>query len=70
MDVVKFSKHHVIYYFGVPHHIIHNNESQFSSQGFARFYNKFKIQDIASKLYYPATNGLAEVFNKTIIKLL
>ena len=31
---------------------------------------KYQIQDIASTAYNLAANGLAEVFNKTIIKLL
>ena len=33
-DVIKFVKHHVIYCFGVPRRIIHDNGSQFVSQAF------------------------------------
>jgi transposase InsO family protein len=70
VDVVNFIKHHVIYRFGVPRRIIHNNGPQFASHAFYRFCNKYWMQNIASTAYNPATNGLAEAFNKTIIKLL
>lgn len=32
--------------------------------------NKFIIQNVASTVYNPAANGLTEIFNKTIVKLL
>lgn len=32
--------------------------------------NKFIIQNVASAVYNPAANGLTEIFNKTIVKLL
>ena len=41
-DMVKFVKHHVIYRFGVPRRIVHDNGPQFVSQAFQRFYNKSK----------------------------
>ena len=63
-DVIKFVKHQVIYRFGVPRRIIHD------SQAFQRFCNKFRIQSVSSTACYPAANGLAEAFNKTIRKLL
>jgi len=44
--------------------------SQFSSQVFYRFCNKYQIQSVASTTYNPAANGLVEAFNKIIIKLL
>ena len=69
-DVVKFVKHHVIYHFGVPRRIVHDNGPQFVSQTFQRFCNKFRFQRVSSTAYYPAANGLAEAFNKTIAKLL
>ncbi|XP_020256449.1 uncharacterized protein LOC109833251 [Asparagus officinalis] len=64
-NVIKFIKHHVIYHFG-----IHDYETQFVSHGFQRFCNKFRIQSVTSTAYYPLANGLAEAFNKTIVKLL
>jgi len=69
-NVIKFIKYHVLYRFGVPRRIIHDNGPQFISQTFQRFCNKFKTQSVSSMAYYPTANGLAEAFNKTIEKLL
>jgi len=69
-NVIKFIKHHVLYRYGVPRRIIHDNGPQFVSQAFQKFCNKFRIQSVSSTTYYPAANGLAEAFNKTIRKLL
>jgi len=69
-DVIKFIKYHVIYRFGVPWRIVHDNRPQFVSQVFQRFCNKFRIQNVSSITCYPAANGLVEAFNKTIGKLL
>jgi len=69
-DVIKFIKHHMVYCFGVPRWIVHNNGPQFVSQAFQRFCNKFRIQSVSSTTYYPVANGLAKAFNKTIEKLL
>ena len=68
--MVNFIKHHVIHLFGIPRWIIHNNGPQFVSQVFYRFCDKYQIQNVASTAYNSATNGLAEAFNKIIIKLL
>src|SRR3954467_2600513 len=67
-DVVKFIKHYVIYRYGVPRRIVHDNGPQFISAVFTRFCNKFRIQSVSSTAYYPPANGLAEAFNKTIAK--
>ena len=68
--MVNFIKHHVIRRFGVPKRIIHDNGPQFASQVFYQFCNKYRIQNVASIAYNPVANDLAEIFNKTIIKLL
>ena len=67
---MKFVKHHVIYRYGVPRQIVHDNGPQFISAVFTRFCNKFIIQSVSSTAYYPPANGLAEAFNKTIAKIL
>ena len=69
-NVIGFIKHHIIYRHGVPRRIIHDNGPQFVSNAFIKFCEKFKIQDVLSTAYNPTANGLAEAFNKTIIKLL
>ena len=68
--MVKFIKHYVIYRYGVPRRIVHDNGPQFISAVFSRFCNKFRIQSVSSTAYYPPANGLAEAFNKTIAKIL
>ena len=52
-DVIKFVKHHVIYRFGVPRRIVHDNGPQFVSQAFQRFCTKLRIQSVSSTAYYP-----------------
>jgi len=69
-NVINFIKHHVIHLFGIPRQIIHDNGPQFASQSFYRFCDKYQIQNMTSTAYNPAANGVAEAFNKTIIKLL
>ena len=69
-NVINVIKHHVIYRFGVPRRIIHDNGPQFASKSFYQFCDKYQIQNVASTVYNLAANGLAEAFNKTIIKLL
>src|SRR3954464_15778829 len=66
----KSIKHYVIYLYGVPRRIVHDNGPQFISTVFSQFCNKFRIQSISSTAYYPPANGLAEAFNKTIAKIL
>ena len=69
-NVINFIKHHVIHRLGVPRRIINNNGPQFVSQIFYQFYDKYRIQNMASTTYNPTANGLAEAFNKIIVKLL
>ena len=69
--MIKFIKHQVFYLFGVPRRIIYyDNGSQFVSQAFQQFCNKFRIQSVSSLVYYHAANSLAEAFNNIIRKLL
>jgi len=69
-NMIKFIKHHVLYRFGIPRRIVHDNGPQFISQTFQGFCNKFRTQSVSSTTYYPAANGLAEAFNTTIGKFL
>ena len=68
--MIKFIKHHVIYRYGIPRRIIHDNGTQFVSHAFIQFCDKFRIQNLSSTAYNPSANGLAEAFNKTIVKIL
>ncbi|KAJ6822956.1 uncharacterized protein M6B38_385940 [Iris pallida] len=54
-NVISFLKHHVIYRFGLPRRIIHDNGPQFASHAFYRFCDKHRIQNIASTPYKPGS---------------
>ncbi|XP_020245255.1 uncharacterized protein LOC109823389 [Asparagus officinalis] len=69
-NVIKFLKHHIVYRYDVPRHIIHDNGPQFVSQAFTRFCDKFRIKNLASTAYNPVANGKVEAFNKTIVRIL
>jgi len=69
-NVINFIKYHVIHRFDVLKRIIYDNGSQFASQSFYQFCDKYRIQNVASTAYNPAANRLAKAFNKMIIKLL
>jgi len=56
-NIIKFIKHHVIYHFGIPRWIIHDNGSQFVSQVFQNFCNKLRIQSVPSMVYLPMAYG-------------
>ena len=65
-DMIKFIKHHVLYHFGVPRQIIHDNGPQFISQTFQRFRNKFRF-----KVYLQRhTIQLQTVLQKPLTRLL
>jgi len=70
LNVINFIKHHAIHRFGVLRRIVHDNGPQFARQSFFQFWEKYRIQNVASTAYNLAANRLVEVFNKMIIKLL
>lgn len=68
--VINFVKNNIIFRFGVPKCLYHDNGLQFSYENFYRFYDKYGIHCSPSTAYNPAANGLVEAFNKTIRKIL
>jgi len=69
-NVIKYIENHVLYRFGVPWPIVHDNGPQFINQTLQKFCNKFRTQNMLSTAYYSVINSLAEAFNRTIGKLL
>ena len=65
-DMIKFVKHHIIYRFGVPWWIVHDNRPQFVSQAFQRFCNKFRIQSVSSTVYYLAAMALQKLLTRLL----
>jgi Integrase core domain len=69
-DVVKFFKTHILYRFGTPQRIISDNGTTFKSSKVYTLAEQFNIDWRFSSIYNPRANGLAEVFNKTLINIM
>lgn len=69
-DIVWFVKVHLIYRFGVPDHIIIDNEHPFTNSTLYRFMAKYNINMEHSSGYYPQDNDFAEAFKKTFCKII
>ncbi|XP_058111692.1 uncharacterized protein LOC131255011 [Magnolia sinica] len=67
---VNFIQHTIIYRHGIPKKIITDNGTPFKKRGMKKLCLKFNIHHSFSKPYYPPANGLAEAFNKMIVKIL
>ncbi|KAG9442383.1 hypothetical protein H6P81_018237 [Aristolochia fimbriata] len=70
VTVVDFIRMQIVYRYGVPRYIMIDNGTPFHNKTMDNFCEKFGIQQRTSTAYNPATNGLAEVFNKTLSKIL
>ncbi|KAG9447595.1 hypothetical protein H6P81_013723 [Aristolochia fimbriata] len=68
--VVDFIRTQIVYRYGVPRYIMTNNGTPFRNKTMDNFCEKFGIRQRTSTAYNPATNGLAEAFNKTLCKIL
>ncbi|MGV7989023.1 hypothetical protein PJP10_32140, partial [Mycobacterium kansasii] len=55
---------------GIPKKIVTDNGTPFKNKGVEKLCHKFGIRQSFSTPYYPPANGLAEAFNKTIVKIL
>nr|XP_027093723.1 protein NYNRIN-like [Coffea arabica] len=65
-NVVDFIRLHIIYRYGVPRYIITDNGKPFCNVAMNKLCEKFHFKQYNSSMYYAATNGLAEAFNKTL----
>ncbi|KAJ0985463.1 hypothetical protein J5N97_003819 [Dioscorea zingiberensis] len=69
-NVIKFFRENILYRFGTPRRIISDNGPAFRSFKVGRFAQHHKIDWRYTSIYNARANGLAEVFNKTLSKLL
>ena len=53
--------------FGVPESLVSDNELQFDSKTFCKFYSDLGIKNRYLTLAYPQSNGHAEATNKAIV---
>ncbi|MGV7343252.1 integrase catalytic domain-containing protein, partial [Mycobacterium kansasii] len=66
----NFIRHAILYRHGIPKRIITDNGTPFKNRGVETLCQKYGIHQSFSTPYYPLANGLAEAFNKTIVKFL
>jgi hypothetical protein len=69
-QVVRFLWIHIVTRFGIPHMIVSDNGTNFTSQEVTNFCAKYKIKHFFSTPYYPQGNGQAEVSNRTLMNSL
>ncbi|XP_058080628.1 uncharacterized protein LOC131228778 [Magnolia sinica] len=69
-NIVNFIRHAIIYRHGIPKGILTDNGTPFKNKGMKKLCQKFGIHLSFSTPYYPLVNGLAEAFNKMIVKIL
>ena len=67
MDAKRFIWRNIVIRFGVPHTLILDNDLQFDSIVFWRYYRELGIRNGYSTPTYPQGNGQAEATNKVIV---
>ena len=55
-------------HFGVPHRILSDNGTQFTSKKFENFCERHAIKHYRSSVYHPMTNGQVESANDIILQ--
>jgi len=66
-NTVKFLRS-IVLRFGVPHRILSNNGTQFTSKKFENFCERHTIKHYRSSIYHPMTNGQVERANRIILQ--
>ncbi|XP_050256447.1 uncharacterized protein LOC126701978 [Quercus robur] len=67
VDAKKFIWKNIVTRFGVPHTLISDNDLQFDSKTFRRYFSELGIANRYSTPAYPQGNGQAEAVNKVIV---
>ena len=68
--VVGFLQRNILSRFGAPRTIISDGGSHFANKVFDKLLGRYGIKHIMSLAYHPQTNGLAEISNREIKKIL
>ena len=69
-NVKNFVWKNIVCRFGVPSMFVSDNGRQFDNALFKDFYEHFGIQNHYSSPAYPQANGLAEVANRSLLKII
>ena len=67
VDAKRFFWKNIVTWFGIPHTLISDNDLQFDSKAFKRYYCDLGITNRYSTPTYPQGNGQAEAVNKVIM---
>ena len=67
VDAKRFIWRNIVTRFRVPYTLISNNDLQFDSKAFRRFYGELGIRNGYSTPAYPLRNGQVEATNKVIV---
>ena len=67
VDVKRFIWKNIVTRFGVPYVLISDNDLQFDSKAFRKYYSDLGIKNRYSTSAYPQGNGRAETVNKVIV---
>ena len=67
VDAKRLVWKNIVTRFGVPHVLISDNNLQFDSKMFIKYYGKLGITNRYSILAYPQGNGQVEAVNKVIV---
>ena len=68
--VIGFLQKNILSRFGAPKTIISDGGSHFENKVFEKLMSRYGIKHIMSMAYHPQTNGLAEISNREIKKIL
>ena len=67
LDAKKFVWKNIVAQFGIPHTLISDNELQFNSKAFRRYYCELGIRNRHSTPTYPQGNRQVKAINKVIM---
>ena len=67
MDTKRFIWKSIVTQFGIPRTLISDNDLQFDSKAFRRYFCDLGITNRYSTLAYPQANGRAKAVNKVIV---
>ena len=68
--VIKFLTENIFSRFGCPHKLITDNVAAFKAKELVEMCDSMGIKLVHSTSYYPQGNGLAESYNKNLIKII
>ena len=69
-NVAMFILEHIICRFGIPKRILSDNGTPFIGKGLQKLLEGYQIFHGKSSRYYPQGNGIAEAFNKLLVRVL